>query len=115
LAGARPLRPLTTRTIVEPDTLAAELTAIRETGVAREVDEIRLGRSALAVPVRDRGGGLIGCLVAIGRTGRIRVDDGRLTELLRDYAARATAHPAPAAPAPASRDSQHTESGLSAH
>jgi DNA-binding IclR family transcriptional regulator len=122
LAGARPLRPLTTRTIVEPDTLAAELTAIRETGVAREVDEIRLGRSALAVPVRDRGGGLIGCLVAIGRTGRIRVDDGRLTELLRDYAARATAHPAPTAPdpaqpapAPASRDSQHTESGLSAH
>jgi DNA-binding IclR family transcriptional regulator len=80
--------------------------------VAREVDEIRLGRSALAVPVRDRRGGLIGFLVAIGRTGRIRVDGGRLTELLRDYAAPAPAHPAPA---PASRGSQHTESGLSAH
>jgi DNA-binding IclR family transcriptional regulator len=97
LAGARPLRPLTARTIVEPDLLAAELTAVRETGVAREVDESRLGRSALAVPVRDRGGGLIGCLVAIGRTGRIRVDDSHLADLLHSYAARAAAtdhHPA---------------------
>jgi len=89
LAGPRPLRPLTVRTIVEPDTLAAELTEVRETGLAREVDELRLGRSALAVPVRDRLGGLVGCLVAIGRTGRIRIDDGGLVELLRNYAARA--------------------------
>src|SRR5690606_37772332 len=38
------LRPVTARTITHPDTLAAELGAIRETGVAREVDEARLGR-----------------------------------------------------------------------
>jgi len=42
LAPAGPLRPLTARTIIEPGTLAAELTEIRETGLAREVDEIRL-------------------------------------------------------------------------
>ncbi|HEX4356762.1 MAG TPA: IclR family transcriptional regulator C-terminal domain-containing protein [Pseudonocardia sp.] len=89
LAGARPLRPLTARTIVEPERLAAELTAVRAAGLAREVDETRLGRSALAVPVRDRRGGLIGCLVAIGRTGRIRVDDNHLADLLHSYAARA--------------------------
>ena len=89
LAGVRPLRPLTARTITEPELLAAELTAVREAGMAREVDETRLGRSALAVPVRDRRGGLIGCLVAIGRTGRIRVDDDHLADLLHSYAARA--------------------------
>jgi len=125
LAPAGPLRPLTARTIIEPGTLAAELTEIRETGLAREVDEIRLGRSALAVPVRNAVGGVIGCLVAIGRTGRIRVNDGDLAHLLQTYAARAetetAADPDPAAPPtpdhqrPASREPQHTESRIPAH
>ena len=37
----------------------------------------------------ERRGGLIGCLVAIGRTGRIRVDDSHLADLLHRYADRA--------------------------
>ncbi len=61
--------------------------------MAREVDEIRVGRSALAVPVRDASSSVIGCLVAIGRTGRLGVDDAGLADLLRGYAERAAAHP----------------------
>jgi DNA-binding IclR family transcriptional regulator len=83
------LQPLTASTITEPAALAAELAAIRETGVAREVDEIRVGRSALAVPVRDASSAVVGCLVAIGRTGRLGVADEALAGLLRRYAARA--------------------------
>lgn len=82
------LRPLTARTITEPDALAAELDSIRVSGVAREVDEIRVGRSAVAVPVRD-GSVIVGCLVAIGKTGRLGVADAGLADLLRSYADRA--------------------------
>jgi DNA-binding IclR family transcriptional regulator len=84
-----PLRAVTARTITRPDALTAELTTVRESDVAREVDELRWGRSALAVPVRDRSRAVIGCLVAIGRTGRIGVDDAGLVRLLRGYAERA--------------------------
>lgn len=90
LAPGGPLRPLTGRTIVEPDALAVELRRIRESGVAHEVDEIRVGRSALAVPLHDSATTVIGCIVAIGRTGRIR-DDDSLAELLRIYAGRIVA------------------------
>jgi DNA-binding IclR family transcriptional regulator len=84
-----PLRAVTARTITRPDALTAELTTIRASDVAREVDELRWGRSAVAVPVRDRSRAVIGCLVAIGRTGRIGVDDAGLARLLRRYAERA--------------------------
>jgi DNA-binding IclR family transcriptional regulator len=83
-----PLRPVTARTITRPDALTAELSTIRASDVAREVDELRWGRSALAVPVRDRSRAVVGCLVAIGRTGRIAVDDAGLVALLRGYAER---------------------------
>ncbi len=84
-----PLRPVTARTITRPDALTVELSTIRASDVAREVDELRWGRSALAVPMRDRSRAVIGCLVAIGRTGRIGVDDAGLAHLLRGYAERA--------------------------
>ena len=80
---------MTARTITRPDALTAELTTIRESDVAREVDELRWRRSAVAVPVRDRSRAVIGCLVAFGRTGRIGVDDAGLAQLLRRYAERA--------------------------
>jgi DNA-binding IclR family transcriptional regulator len=83
------LRAVTARTITRPDALTAELTTIRASDVAREVDELRWGRSALAVPMRDGSRAVIGCLVAIGRTGRIGVDDADLVRLLRGYAERA--------------------------
>jgi DNA-binding IclR family transcriptional regulator len=84
-----PLRAVTARTITRADALTAELTTIRASDVAREVDELRWGRSALAVPIRDRSRAVIGCLVAIGRTGRIGVDDTGLVRMLQGYAGRA--------------------------
>jgi DNA-binding IclR family transcriptional regulator len=86
-----PLRQLTGRTIVEPDVLAVELGRIRESGVAHEVDEFKVGRSALAVPLRDNRMTVIGCIAAIGRTGRVRSDDEDLAELLHAYAERIVA------------------------
>jgi hypothetical protein len=42
--------------------------------------------------MRDRRRAVVGCLVAIGRTGRIGVDDVGLAQLLRGYAERAVSH-----------------------
>ncbi|MGF7122124.1 IclR family transcriptional regulator [Rhodococcus sp. BE178] len=86
-----PLRKVTARTITDPDTLELELSVIRRGEPAREVDEIRVGRSALAVPVHDWGRAVVGCLAAIGPTGRLAVDDDELVELLRAYAGRVVA------------------------
>jgi len=55
------------------------------------VDEIKVGRTALAVPLRDNRMTVIGCIAAIGRTGRVRSDDEDLAELLRAYAERIVA------------------------
>jgi DNA-binding IclR family transcriptional regulator len=75
---------------VEPDVLAVELRRTRESGVAHELDEIKVGRSALAVPLRDNRMTVIGCIATIGRTGRVRSDED-LAELLHAYAERIVA------------------------
>src|SRR5688500_14857810 len=79
LASAASLRPLTTRTIVAPDALAAQLRAISDGAPARERDEVKIGRSALAVPILDAGEAVVGAVAAIGRTGRLDVHDPELT------------------------------------
>lgn len=58
--------------------------------MATEVDECRVGRSALAVPVHAADGALVGALAAIGTTGRLAVHDPALLDLLRACAARLT-------------------------
>ncbi|MFC4605707.1 IclR family transcriptional regulator [Rhodococcus kronopolitis] len=81
-------RRITASTKVEPAELAAELRRVRDADAASEVDESRIGRTALAVPVRTVGGRITGCLTAIGRTGRLVASDDEIWELLRGYAAR---------------------------
>ncbi|MBC2590680.1 helix-turn-helix domain-containing protein [Rhodococcus aetherivorans] len=76
------------RTIVELDRLAIELSRIRSLDVSVEQDELRQGRTAVAVPVRDDGAAIVGCLAAIGGTGRIRTDDRDLIDLLHEFAGR---------------------------
>ncbi|PTR25672.1 IclR family transcriptional regulator [Rhodococcus sp. OK519] len=83
-----PLRRVTARTITDPDRLELELSLIRRGEPAREVDEIRVGRSAVAVPVHDSRRAVVGSLAAIGPTGRLSVDDVGLVNLLREYAGR---------------------------
>ena len=82
LASAASLRPLTAHTIIAPDALAAQLRAICDGAPARERDEVKIGRSALAVPILDAGEA-VGAVAAIGRTGRLDVHDRELTELLQ--------------------------------
>lgn len=53
LAEAPPLRKVTAHTITDGDALELELSRIRRGEAAREVDEIRVGRSAVAVPIHD--------------------------------------------------------------
>lgn len=82
------LRRVTARTITTPAALAAELRRISRTQVATEVDECRIGRSAIAVPVRSPDGRVTGALAAIGKTGRLTVHDPELITLLGTAAAR---------------------------
>ncbi|ORI16498.1 IclR family transcriptional regulator [Rhodococcus sp. 1168] len=76
------LRKFTSRTITDLADLAVELSRIRSCGIAIEVDEIKVGRSAIAVPIRDDADGVRGALAVIGRTGRLHTDDAGLIELL---------------------------------
>ncbi|TQF65602.1 helix-turn-helix domain-containing protein [Rhodococcus spelaei] len=88
-----PLRQITTRTKTEPAEIAAELRQVRDIDAACEIDESRIGRTALAVPVRSPDGQLTGALTAIGRTGRLRESDVDVWDLLRSYAALLTGPP----------------------
>lgn len=56
IADLGPLRPLTNRTIVDPDRLAAELACVRKVGYALNDGESALGVRTVSVPILDRGG-----------------------------------------------------------
>jgi DNA-binding IclR family transcriptional regulator len=88
LAASGPLRQVTPYTTATPGALAAELDRIRRTAVASEVDECRVGRSAIAVPVHTVDGSLVGAVAAIGKTGRLTVTDREVIEKLRHTADR---------------------------
>ena len=78
-AGAS-LEAMTSKTIVEPARLAAELESVRRDGCATAVDELELGLSALAAPVLDEAGRAVGALSVSGPTLRLsprRVDELR--------------------------------------
>ncbi|MFI6429976.1 IclR family transcriptional regulator [Rhodococcus oryzae] len=87
-ARPRPLRRVTAHTITDPSTLAAELRRVRDADAAGEMDECRVGRTAVAVPVRTSDGRVAGCLAAIGKTGRLEPADRDVRDLLRSFASR---------------------------
>ncbi|MFE9628952.1 IclR family transcriptional regulator [Streptomyces sp. NPDC006527] len=93
-----PLPRLTPRTITSLDALAVELSQVRHHDRATELDESRVGRSAVAVPVRGESGSVCGALTALGRSAGLRLDDQDLTDLLHTYATRLviTCTPGPA-------------------
>ena len=73
--GAMPiparLERLTDRTIVEPKRLDAELAGVRSRGFATAVDELELGLSALAAPVRGAAGEVVAALSISAPTLRL--------------------------------------------
>ena len=66
---AGPMRAYTERTKQDPEALRAEFEAIRRTGFATCVEEVELGVSSVAVPIRI---GEIGAAFSIGATGPVR-------------------------------------------
>ncbi len=78
-ALSRPIDALTDRTVTDPVELAAELALARERGWAGSDAERTPGIRALAAPVFDHTGGVVG---AIGLSvPTVRMDDARADEL----------------------------------
>jgi DNA-binding IclR family transcriptional regulator len=78
------LSPLTRHTITSPNVLIAQLEKARETGLATESEEIRLGYASVAVPVFGSDRMLAGALSITAPTSRM--DVGRLSGSLRTAA-----------------------------
>ena len=72
---AMPHERLTPRTITDPEELAAELRRVREEGVAFDIEERNLGTCAVAAPVRDQMGSVIGSIGVIVPTGRFGTEE----------------------------------------
>jgi DNA-binding IclR family transcriptional regulator len=75
-AAALPLQlePLTERTIVARDRLAAELARVRKLGYATTVEELEPGLVAVAAPVRGAEGSVVAALSISGPTVRLSED-----------------------------------------
>ncbi len=65
------LEQVTASTVTDRDRLERELEAIRDQGYGTIVDELEPGLSAVAAPVRDRGGTVIAALTASGASLRL--------------------------------------------
>ena len=88
--AATPMKPLTARTLVTP---AAVLQAIRraaEDGYAISNEELEIGMSAMAVPVRNRSGEIEAALSVSVFSGRISVKEleEKFLPVLRSVAVR---------------------------
>jgi DNA-binding IclR family transcriptional regulator len=88
---AAPLERPTERSIADLATLEDELARVRRRGWSTAVDELELGLTAVAVPVRGREGEVVAALGISGPTARLadRVQD--VTRLLRDQGAALSA------------------------
>lgn len=89
----RPLEHRTSRTIVDRALLGAQLAAVREAGFATTFEELEVGLNALAAPVRDAAGAVVGAIDVSGPA--YRVDPGarhnlvtRTIEAARDLSRR---------------------------
>lgn len=69
--GDGELESLTPATVTDRAQLERELETVRERGYATIVDELEPGLSAVAAPVRDRGGAVIAALTASGASLRL--------------------------------------------
>jgi len=67
----RPMVPLTNKSITDPAELRADLERIRKRGWELAVDDVALGLSALAVPVRDSEGNILCCISLAGLTPQL--------------------------------------------
>ncbi|MEJ8277530.1 IclR family transcriptional regulator [Pseudonocardia spirodelae] len=87
-ALVRDLRPVTDRTVTDPDALDAVLDVVRRDGLAHQSGQLRPDRGCLAVPVRSPAdGALVAGLALAGPAARVEDPDPELVTLLREHAA----------------------------
>ena len=72
---AMPHERLTPKTITDPQELGAELRRVRDEGVAFDIEERNLGTCAVAAPVKDQMGNVIGSIGVIVPTGRFGTEE----------------------------------------
>ncbi|WP_114312664.1 AMP-binding protein [Thermus caldifontis] len=81
-----PLRPKTPYTLTDPLALEEELSRVRESGLAVEMEEYALGLSALAAPLFDPEGQLLGALGVVVPARRFPFAFSRLARSLSEVA-----------------------------
>ncbi|AQZ66184.1 IclR family transcriptional regulator [[Actinomadura] parvosata subsp. kistnae] len=74
---AQPLEPRTKHTITDPAALEAELDQVRARGWAAEMEELTEGEVAIAAPIKDPRGIVVGAIGIRGAVERLATD-GRL-------------------------------------
>jgi DNA-binding IclR family transcriptional regulator len=74
-----PLRAYTARTVTDPEQLRRELESVRADEYASAIDELEIGLSAMAAPVRGARGDVIAALSISGPT--VRMTQARIEEL----------------------------------
>ncbi len=90
--GRHGLRPLTTRTVVDPEVLDRQLHEVARLGVGWEFAEFLEGRACAAVPVRRPDGSLLGCVAISTFHTRLSAPDRELEHQLRRTASEVGAY-----------------------
>ncbi|MEX2274442.1 MAG: IclR family transcriptional regulator [Actinomycetota bacterium] len=86
-----PLERLTSKTIVDPDVLRAQLDDIRRRGYAQTLDELEEGLNAVAAPIFGSDGAVVASLSVSGPAFRMRaVDLPRIARMTMDAATAAS-------------------------
>ena len=86
--AVRALPRVTDRTVTSRAKLAAELLQVREAGYAVAVDELEVGLTAAAAPIRNAHGDVVASMSISGPT--FRLDDGKLARVVPMLVAAAT-------------------------
>ena len=73
--AAGELRSMTGETLTSPDDVRRQLAEVRTSGIAREQDEAVLGEGAVASPVFDSWGGVVGA-IGVVVSGSTETDAG---------------------------------------
>ena len=96
---ARGLERATPRTVTDPAELRSQLEEARRRGWAQTLEELEEGLNAVAAPVRQADGEVVGALSVSGPAFRMRPVDlprlGRLTALAAEQVSRRLGHQAP--------------------
>ncbi len=86
-----PLAAVTDHTVTDTQVFAAQLATIRRRGVASTVDELEVGLTGIAVPVRDADGDVVAALGISGPTARLADELAPIGRLLTTQSQRITA------------------------